>query len=236
MDNLLGVFYRTLLVLAILFVIAKIIGKKQISQLNLFDYVIGITVGSIAADISLDLEKDLLAGILSMFLYGIISYVISVVTLKNIKLRRLFNGVPTVLVEKGEIIQSGFDKAKIDINEFLSQARISGYFDLDEIDYAVMEINGNISFLPNERDKPVNKGDMKIKCDNKGLTANVIIDGVYMENNVKAIGKDKKWLDHELKVKGISEYKEVLLATCDNNYQVRIYKRGIKPDMNTILE
>lgn len=236
MDNLFSVFYRTILVLAILFLIAKVIGKKQISQLNLFDYIIGITVGSIAADISLDLEKDLIAGILSMFLYGVISYIISVVTLKNIKLRRLFNGVPTVLVEKGNIIQSGFDKAKIDINEFLSQARISGYFNLDEIDYAVMEINGSISFLPNESDKPLNKRDMKIKCKNKGLTANIIIDGVYMENNMQAIGKDKKWLDHELEVNGIDDYADVLLATCDSNYQVKIYKKGVKPKENTVLE
>ena len=222
MDNIFGVFYRTIFVLALLFLIAKMIGKKQISQLNLFDYIIGITIGSI--------------GILAIFLYGLASYIISIVTLRSISLRRIFNGVPTVLVEKGKIIQSGFDKSKIDINEFLSQARINGYFDLNEIDYAIMEINGSISFLPNEKDKPVNKKDMKIKCKNKGLTANIIIDGKYMENNMKAIGKNKEWLDHELDIQGIKNYREVLLATCDDNYQVHIYKRGVKPDKNTILE
>lgn len=236
MDNIFGVFYRTIFVLALLFLIAKMIGKKQISQLNLFDYIIGITIGSIAADISLDLEKNLISGILAIFLYGLASYIISIVTLRSISLRRIFNGVPTVLVEKGKIIQSGFDKSKIDINEFLSQARINGYFDLNEIDYAIMEINGSISFLPNEKDKLVNKKDMKIKCKNKGLTANIIIDGKYMENNMKAIGKNKEWLDHELDIQGIKDYREVLLATCNDNYQVHIYKRGVKPDKNTILE
>ena len=77
---------------------------------------------------------------------------------------------------------------------------------------------------------------MKIKCKNKGLTANIIIDGKYMENNMKAIGKNKEWLDHELDIQGIKDYREVLLATCDDNYQVHIYKRGVKPDKNTILE
>lgn len=236
MYNIFCVFYRTILACSMLFLVAKLVGKKQISQLNLFDYIIGITIGSVAADISLDLEKNLLSGILSIFLYGFISYIISIVTLKNISLRRIFNGVPTVLVEKGKIIQSGFDKAKIDINEFLSQARINGYFDLNEIDYAIMEINGSISFLPNENDKPVNKKDMKIKCKNKGLTANIIIDGNYMFNNMKAIGRDRKWLDHELDVQGIKDYDEVLLATCDDNYQVHIYKKDVKPDKDTILE
>ena len=106
MDNIFGVFYRTIFVLALLFLIAKMIGKKQISQLNLFDYIIGITIGSIAADISLDLEKNLISGILAIFLYGLASYIISIVTLRSISLRRIFNGVPTVLVEKGKIIQS----------------------------------------------------------------------------------------------------------------------------------
>lgn len=236
MDNIMMIFYRTILALVILFLVAKMMGKKQISQLNIFDYIIGITIGSIAADISLDLEKNLTSGILAMFLYGAISYIISIVTLRSIPLRRIFNGVPTVLVEKGKIIQSGFDKSKIDINEFLSQARINGYFDLNEIDYAIMEINGSISFLPNERDKPINKSDMKIKCKNKGLSANIIIDGVCMFNNIEDIGKNKKWLDHELDVQGIKDYSEVLLATCDSNYQVHIYKKGVKPDKNTVLE
>ena len=236
MDNIFGVFYRTIFVLALLFLIAKMIGKKQISQLNLFDYIIGITIGSIAADISLDLEKNLISGILAIFLYGLVSYIISIVTLRSISLRRIFNGVPTVLVEKGKIIESGLKKSKIDINDLLAEARESGYFNLDEIDYALMEINGNISFLPKENEKPVTKKDMKIKCSNEGLTVNAIIDSKYMVNNMKAINKDKEWLDHELKVNGYDNYDNILLATIDNNFKVTIYEKNVKPIKNTVLE
>ena len=147
MEDLLNIFLRTIIVLIILFFIAKMVGKKQISQLNLFDYIVGITIGSIAADISLDLEKDLLAGLVSLFLYGIIAYLISLLTMKSIKARRFFTGVPTVLVENSKIIESGLKMTKIVINELLAEARIAGYFDLDEIEYAIMEVNGNISFL-----------------------------------------------------------------------------------------
>mgnify|MGYP000691308437 CR=1 FL=1 len=104
MDNVFCICFRTLLVLVILFFVTKLLGKKQVSQLSLFDYVVGITIGSIAADISLDLEKNLISGILAIFLYGLASYIISIVTLRSISLRRIFNGVPTVLVEKGKII------------------------------------------------------------------------------------------------------------------------------------
>lgn len=236
MSDFLNICFRTILVLIILFFITKMMGKKQISELNFFDYVVGITIGSIAADISLDIEKNMIAGIAALFIYGFISYIISFVSIKSILARRFFIGVPTVLVEKGKIIESGLKKSKIDVNDLLMEARENGYFNLDEIDYALMEVNGNISFLPKEKEKPVTKRDMKIKCSNEGLTVNGIIDGKYMVNNMKAINKDKEWLDHELKVNGYDNYDNILLATIDNNYKVTIYEKNVKPDKNTVLE
>lgn len=236
MHDFILICFRSLLVLILLFFIAKLLGKRQVSQLNLFDYVVGITIGSIAADISLDLEKDLLAGIASLFIYGIVAYFISFITLKSIKARRIFTGVPTVLVEKGKLIESGLRKAKIDVNDLLSEARVAGYFDLSEINYAIMEVNGDISFLPMEEDKPATKKDMKIKCDKDGLTANAIIDSTYMKNNVMAMHKDKKWLDHELKVLGYDNYDNILLATIDNKEKVTVYEKNVEPDKNTVLE
>lgn len=236
MSNFLNICFRTILVLIILFFITKMMGKKQISELNFFDYVVGITIGSIAADISLDIEKNMIAGIAALFIYGFISYIISFVSIKSILARRFFIGVPTVLVEKSKIIESGLKKSKIDVNDLLMEARENGYFNLDEIDYALMEVNGNISFLPKEKEKPVTKRDMKIKCSNEGLTVNAIIDSKYMVNNMKAINKDKEWLDHELKVNGYDNYDNILLATIDNNYKVTIYEKNVKPDKNTVLE
>ena len=236
MSDFLNICFRTILVLIILFFITKMMGKKQISELNFFDYVVGITIGSIAADISLDIEKNMIAGIAALFIYGFISYIISFVSIKSILARRFFIGVPTVLVEKGKIIESGLKKSKIDVNDLLMEARENGYFNLDEIDYALMEVNGNISFLPKEKEKPVTKKDMKIKCNNEGLTVNAIIDSKYMVNNMKAINKDKEWLDHELKVNGYDNYDNILLAMINNNYKVTIYEKNVKPDKNTVLE
>lgn len=236
MSNFFNICFRTILVLIILFFITKMMGKKQISELNFFDYVVGITIGSIAADISLDIEKNMIAGIAALFIYGFISYIISFVSIKSILARRFFIGVPTVLVEKGKIIESGLKKSKIDVNDLLMEARENGYFNLDEIDYALMEVNGNISFLPKEKEKPVTKKDMKIKCSNEGLTVNAIIDSKYMANNMKAINKDKEWLDHELKVNGYDNYDNILLAMINNNYKVTIYEKNVKPDKNTVLE
>lgn len=236
MESILNIGGRTILILVILFFIAKMLGKKQVAQLNLFDYIIGITIGSIAADISLDIEKNLISGIVSLLLYGIISYIISKITMKSITLRRFLTGVPTILIEKGEIVESGLKKSKIDINDLLEEARIAGYFDINEINTAIMEINGSISFLPKEKEKPATKKDMNVSIKAGGMTANVIIDSNFMENNTKAIGKNKKWLDHELKVQGYNDYKNILLATVDSNCKVTVYEKNVKPNQNTILE
>lgn len=236
MNECLNIGIRTFVIAVIIFFLTKLLGKKQISQLSFFDYIVGITIGSTVADIALDIEKNFMGGIVSLLIFVIIDYCISMITMKNIKARRFLIGVPTVLVEKGKIIESGLKKCKLDVNELLAEARIEGYFDLEEIDYAFMEINGAISFLPKEKDKPVTKRDMKIKVDKSGLTVNAIIDGEYMKNNMKAIGKDKNWLDHELKVQGYDDYDKILLATIDTNYKVNIYRKGVKPEKNTVLE
>ena len=235
MNECLNIACRTIIIAIIMFFLTKLLGKKQISQLNFFDYIVGITIGSTVADIALDIEKNFMGGVVSLVIFVFIAYFISIITIKSIPARRFFTGVPTVLVEKGKIIESGLKKAKIDVNELLAQARINGYFDLQEIDYALMEINGAISFLPIENEKPVTKKDMKIKQDKSGLTVNAIIDGEYMDNNMSAIGKDRKWLEHELKVQGYETLDNILLATIDTNYKVTIYKKGVKPDKNTGL-
>ena len=236
MNECLNIGIRTVIIAVIIFFLTKQLGKKQISQLSFFDYIVGITIGSTVADIALDIEKNFIGGIISLVIFVMIAYFISIITMKSITARRFFTGVPTVLVEKGKIIESGLKKSKIDVNELLAEARISGYFNIDEIDYALMEINGAISFLPKENEKPVTKKDMKIKLDKSGLTVNGIIDGVYMENNMKAVGKDKEWLERELKVQGYDSYDNILLATIDANYKVNIYRKGVKPDKNTVLE
>ena len=237
MDNtILMTIFRTALILGILFLLAKVMGKKQISQLNIFDYTIGITMGSIAADISLDIEKDLIAGITSLAIYGFASAIISLWSLKSITARRIFYGIPTILMEKGKIIEGGLRKNKLNLNELQEEARSCGYFDLSEIDCAVMESTGKVSFLPKEENKPVTKQDMDIKCNKDGLVANIIIDEEIMITNLKVMNKTEKWLKQQLKVLGYDGPKGILLATLDNNDKLIIYKKGVKSEKSTVLE
>ena len=147
MNDIIGVALRTLLVLIVVFILVKIMGKKQISQMNIYDYIIGITIGSIAADISLDIKKDVIAGITSLAIYGCFSALVTYLTMKSLNIRRLVNGTPRVLMYKGKILYDSLKKEGIDVNDLLSEARGQGYFDLSQINYAILETSGKVSFL-----------------------------------------------------------------------------------------
>ena len=236
MNEILVVIYRTILVLVVLFFLAKLMGKKQVSQLNLFDYIIGITIGSIAADISLDIDKNLVSGLICLFIYGLFSFLVSYITMKSLKLRRFIVGVPTVLIENNKIIQSGLKKTKLDVNDLLAEARCQGYFKLEDIEYAIMETNGRVSFMPISDKQPLVKKDMNIKANKDSLVANVIIDSKLLEDNLMQMNKDKKWLDSVLKVQGYNNYDNIMLATLDINDKVIVYKKNIKSKKSSVLE
>lgn len=228
MDKELGlVIFRTILVLVVLFFLTKFMGKKQVSQMNIYDYLIGITIGSIAADIALDIEKSLVAGLTSLIIFGLSAVLVTYLTLKSLCFRKIFTGVPTVLIEKGKIIEKNLRKEGIDINDLQEEARQFGYFDLSKVNYAVLETSGKISFLAKADDEFVTRKDMNIKAKDEGLCANLIIDGTLLENNLSNINKDKDWLDKELSKKGYKDYDGILLLTMDSNGKIVIYDKNV---------
>lgn len=224
-NELLDVTFRGFISLITLFLVTKMLGKKQVSQLSLFDYVIGISIGNFAAEMTINIESNYLNGITAVVLFGVIAYLISRLTMKSIRLRRYFSGVPTVLVEKGHIIEKNLSKVNFDINDFLQGCRRSGYFDLSEIEYAIMEANGAISFLPKAEYLPITAKDMNLKTQPNSICANVIIDGKIMKKNLLNINKDEKWLKQQLSIKG-KKIDNILLATIDVNEKLCIYEKN----------
>lgn len=230
------VLIRGILSLITLFLITKLLGKKQVSQLSLFDYVIGISIGNFAAEITINLEASLVYGVVAVIEFGIIAYLISFLTMKSIKIRRFFMGIPTVLIDKGKLIEKGLKKVHFDINDLLEECRSNGYFDLNEIEYAVMEGNGKISIMPKSAYKPVTIKDLSLKQAPQGLCANVIIDGKIMENNLSNMNKNIEWLNQQLKIQGYKKIEKILLATLDINEKLTIYEKNNDKKIKNILE
>lgn len=235
MVQIIETIIRGLISLITLFLITKLMGKKQISELSLFDYVMGISIGNFAAEITTNMDNQFINGIVAIVLFGVVAYIISKITMKSIKLRRFFMGVPTVIIQNGKLLENGLKKAKIDVNDLLEECRTNGYFDLSEIEFAIMEANGNVSFLPKGENKPLTVKDMNLKAEKQGLCANVIIDGKIMDKNLSNINKNKKWLDNELKVKG-KKYEDILLGTVDINDKLVLYFRNQDEDILNVLE
>ena len=223
-----NIFLRTLFILFILFILCKWMGNKQIAQMNMFDYIIGITIGSVAADISLDIEKNLLAGVLCLGLYCIIDRGISFINMRSNCFRRIFNGKSVILIDKGSIISSGLKRCKIDITELLSEARVNGYFDLREVNYAVMETSGKISFLAKEEKRPLSKGDYLDRIVGSGYCTCLVINGEVIEENLERCKRDRKWLYREAKMNGYREFGDILLMYMDENERVSIYGKSDK--------
>lgn len=226
---------RSLASLIVLFLVTKILGKKQVSELSLFDYVIGISIGNFTAEMTMDLDGQYINGVVAMLTFGIFALIVSIVSMKSIWFRRVVIGVPTVIIDNGRILVSSMKKVKIDINDLLEQARNAGYFDIGEVSYAIMEANGKISFLAKDKYKQPTKNDMKIKTVPDSLCANIIIDSKLMLNNIKNTDKSYEWFIKQLKVKGYTTYEDILLATYNNN-TLAIYTKNEGESPTEVLE
>lgn len=208
------VFFSSILSIVVLFILTKIMGYRQLTQLSFFDYIIGITIGSIAAEMATDLENNWWKPLLAMVIYAVGAVGTSVLSLKSIKARRFFTGAPLVLVYKGKIIRKNMKKARYDLNDLLSEARIDGYFNLSDIEFAVMEHNGKVSFLPKTETQPCTNKDMNISVTQTELCAALVVDGEVMKNALAAIGKNEIWLNEQLRELNFSP-KDLALVTYD---------------------
>ena len=226
MSDIMNVLVKGYLSLIFLFFVIKILGKKQVSQLNVFDYVIGISLGNLAAEMTINSDISIINGLLAMIIYGSCSLFVSFITKKSIIARRFISGVPVVLIENGKISKQQLKKVKLDVNDLLQDAREDGIFDISTVDYAIMEASGKVTFLLKKVEEPVTLKDMKISKSNSGLTANLIMDGNIMENNLKAFGKDKKWLMKKIKEQGYKDYKDIFLLVCNKSGEVTIYEKN----------
>ena len=195
-----------------LFLLTKLMGNKQISQLSMFDYIIGISIGSIAAEFATELENPERT-LLAMIIYAVSAFLVSLMTSKSTRLRKMVNGKPMILYDKGKLYRENFRKARIDLTDFLTHCRSKGYFDLSQVQTAVFEYNGSVSILPAEKYRPLVPSDMNMAPVQQELLVNVILDGIVNEENLKQTGNNLVWLNNQLRVQGFSHPEEIFLGT-----------------------
>ena len=223
--ELLKICLSSFISLISLFVFMKILGNRQMSQLSMFDYVNGITIGSIAAEMATSLEDDFMKPLVAMLVYTVLMYLMSLVCSKSIKARKIINGESYLLYQNGKLIEKNFKKSKLDINEFLTQCRINGYFNLADLDTAILETNGNVSFIPISTKRPVIPEDFELTPVQEKPVFNVIIDGQIVYDNLKATGNDITWLHKNLKNQKENDVSKIFLATCDTDNNLSVFAK-----------
>lgn len=220
--EIIKIILTSLLSVAALFIIAKVMGHKQMAQLDFFDYITGITIGSIAAELATELEtpwKPLVA----MVIYGIVAVGLTVLAHKFPKTRKYVNGTPTIIMNDGKLYRKNMKKAKLELSEFMVLCRQEGYFNINDIQTAIFEYNGRITILPKSEKKPLTPEDVNISTEEASIFTEVIMDGRILHENLKRLGLDLTWLDKQLKAQKYNNAKEIYLGICDNNNNLSLF-------------
>ena len=211
-----------------MFILTKLMGKRQISELNFFDYICGITIGSIAAEMATKGLKDLGKNAVAMAIYAFAAVIISLVCDKSIKCRRILSGTSTILMDNGKIFNKALAKSKMDMNEFMMECRLNGYFNLDDLQTVILEPNGKLSFLPKSGKRNLNPEDIGIAPTQDEAFTTLVIDGEILKKNLTACGKDEQWLTKQIKDKG-GKTETTLLAAVDKSDKFIYFERQNEP-------
>ncbi|MBR3996488.1 MAG: DUF421 domain-containing protein [Clostridia bacterium] len=199
-----------------LFVIAKILGHKQMSQLDFFDYITGITIGSIAAELATELESPW-KPLIAMIIYGAVALFLTILAHKFPKTRKYINGTPTIVMDNGKLYRENMKKAKLELSEFMVLCRQEGYFNINDIQTAIFEYNGRLTILPKGQNRPLTPQDMNMTPKKANLSTEIIMDGQILHENLKRLGLDLSWLNKEIKKQKYDSAKEIYLGIYDKN-------------------
>ena len=216
------VVLTSLLSAATLFIIAKVMGHKQMAQLDFFDYITGITIGSIAAELATELEKPW-KPLVAMVIYGMVALGLTILAHKFPKTRKYVNGTPTIIMDNGKLYRKNMKKAKLELSEFMVLCRQEGYFNINDIQTAIFEYNGRITILPKSQKRPLTPKDMNITPEKAEICTEVIMDGRILHENVQRLGLDLKWLHKQLKKQNYQSEKEIYLGICGNNNKLTLF-------------
>lgn len=227
MNYYLILLLRSVITYFVLLFFARIMGRKQIAQLTYFDYVLGITIGSIAASASVDKDMTVLQGCFSIVIWSLLTILISITALKNIKLRLLINSEPLLIINKGKVIYKNMKKAKYNIGDLLMQLRVKDIFYITDVETAILEPDGKLSVLKKADKAAVTAEDLNIKKPEAGIMTDIILDGNILYTHLPQVQKDEYWIFQQLKTRNINNINDVVYAGLQADGKVYIVTKNV---------
>lgn len=209
--------FRTIILYILVIVALRVMGKQQISQLQPFEFVLTLMIAELATIPMEDTGIPLLKGIITIVILLFAQVTLSFLSLKNQKFRKFISGTPMIIIKNGVILDEVMKKNRYNINDLLEQLRIKNYHNINEIEFAYLETNGDISVIPKAQYQPITPCDLSIPVNKVNMPLTLILDGVIQTENLRLTNKDQKWLEEKLKFFHIEKPADTLIAILDTN-------------------
>lgn len=230
MDETIVTIVRSIIAFLTLLLFTRILGKQQVGQLSAFEYVAGITMGSIAGSLSIDLTTKPLPQFVGLATWVFLVFGLQVVAIKHRWFSKVINDQPTIVIQNGKILEQNLKKIRYRYDDLMSHLRNKNIFDITQVEYALLEENGQLTVLKKAEYEPATLSDLNIKAAKTGLASEIIIDGIIFEQNLENHNRNEKWLFKQLHKKGINNLKEVSYAVILPNGELYVdkFKDSIK--------
>ncbi len=223
------VIIRSIIAFFTLLFLVRLLGKQQVSQLTFFDYVVGITIGSIASTLSVQVNENTTATLAGMATWAILAIILAALGIRSARIRKVIDGEATVVVENGKILDKNLGKIRIPIDELLSELRSQGVFNIEDVEFALFEPGGKMSVQKKSQKQPVTPADLNIPTQYDGLPKVLIMDGVVQKDELRSLNLSNAWLFHQLGKRNVNNISEVSLAQLDTKGNLYVDLRDDKP-------
>lgn len=230
MPEMMLIFIRSVMAFIVLLIIARIMGKKQLSQLTFFDYVVGITIGNISGSLAVDQNLKMTNGLIGLVVWGSFAVIMSLVSLKSLRFRQVTDGQPTVVVKNGKIQEKNLKKLRMPIEDLMPLLRSKNAFKLSDVELAVMELSGDLSVMKKTDAEPITPKVLGMQMEQEKQPQIVLHDGKVLENSLNKTGYTREWLLGEVQKQGADSFQDVFLAQIDSkgNVYVDLYADQMK--------
>lgn len=226
MPEIVLILIRSVVSFIVLLILSRVMGKQQLSQLTFFDYIVGITIGSIAASMSVDQNIKILNGFAALVIWGLFPVLLSYISMKSFRFHQLTSGKPTVMIKNGQLQEHNLKRQKMSFGELMALLRKNQIYKLSDVELAVMEINGNLSVMKKSEAQPITPKILGIQLEEEHAPRILVLDGNLMEKSVNESGYSKEWLLGEVQKQGAEGFNDVFLAQIDSkgNVYVDLYQ------------
>ena len=223
-----SLFVRTLIIYIMLIAVLRFMGKRQIGQMQLSELITALLLSELASQPLTDADIPIIYAVIPIFLLVSVEVIMSYLSTKSNIMKKILDSTPSIIIRKGQIDQREMLRMRMSMEELMGELRLKGISAVNEVDYAILEQNGQISVLTNDKNSPLKQKDMNIGGDGSGIEHMLIVDGHISDYEMQVTGKTKEWILGEMKKRRIVDIGDIFLMTVDDKENTVVIRKEEK--------